>query len=89
MMNLRRILFCVAMFCAVLAITSSARGGWPLGRISQWTHVPRSQHEYSVAPTYNYMPRAYPYGSFGARGYSPRTVHYDYNYHLRTWGPGH
>ena len=75
----------ITLFLAASFLTAEAQAGWPLGR--PHSHTPKSYHGYRVEPTYSYMPVAFPYGRFGATGYSPRVVMYDYNYYLRTWGP--
>ena len=91
-MKLQRLLLCAVALCAALVFDNDCQAGWPLGRAAtrshvSRSHVPRSHSEYTIVPTYEYMPRAYPYGRFGAQSYSPRTVHHDYNFYLRTWGP--
>ncbi|MCG8584436.1 MAG: hypothetical protein MI757_06970 [Pirellulales bacterium] len=70
-----------------LVWTSNVHAGWPLGQPAKSPHVGKNYFGYYVTPTYKYMPRAYPYGNFGARGYAPHTVHYDHHHYLRTWGP--
>lgn len=69
---------------------TDAEGAWPR-RQRQSHHVPHYHHGYYVAPTYSYMPPAYPYGSFGARRNYSRVVYHDYNFYLRSYGvwPGH
>ncbi len=81
----RTLWIAAAMLFVAFALATETQAGWPLGR--PHSHVPSSYRGYRVAPTYSYMPSAYPYGRFGAQSYTPRVVHYDHNYSLRTWGP--
>jgi hypothetical protein len=76
----------MAVFFAASAFAAESRAGWPLGQPAQG-HAHASYRGYWVAPTYSYMPSAFPYGSFGAQSNLPRVVHYDYYNNLRTWGP--